>query len=571
MAEESFLYKLWSKTHKKATPPEPGADGPSAPQQEEGAPPPGEGPAQPPSPPPPPPPPDESLHLLWQVWGEGSSYDLLELVSEEDRERYEKDLQNYMDDLEDFALLVLSRQEAEKDQPFHAYARVRVSVDKMVAWVFAFPPRSGGAPVDDEQLRAKLQEKNVIYGLDDDAIRSLVHDQRYFQVIPVATGIRPIDGEDGQLIECVPRESKAEIKENADGTVDFKSISSFQNVRKGTVLCRITPPTEGTSGVDVRGAKARAKPGKPARLIRSKNTEISPDGTELLASIDGHLTFRDNQYIVEKLLVIEGDVDMSVGNLDFAGDLLIKGDVREGFEVRAAGDIHVEGMVENVLMVAGGSITLVRGMNGAGEGRLEARRDITTKFLENCVAWAGGCICAGSVICSNIASDDTVRVDIERGVIIGGTCTAKKCVVAKGIGSRSHRHTHIVLGNTPGQHKRRKETEEALQAASEELESVLKDIAYLERQVSGMTKERQALLNRLRLKKPVLLLKLNRQTKELEELVAAMEDTAASRIQCDVLYPPTRITIGEATMVVEDIYRNCTIYSHEGEVEIGMQ
>lgn len=90
----------------------------------------------------------------------------------------------------------------------------------------------------------------------------------------------------------------------------------------------------------------KGKDGKPPHIPAGKNTVLSEDKTKLLADIDGEVVYEGNKFNVKNLLTINHDVDNSIGNIDFTGDILIKGDVREGYSVKAEGDVTIFGTVE---------------------------------------------------------------------------------------------------------------------------------------------------------------------------------------------------------------------------------
>lgn len=55
-------------------------------------------------------------------------------------------------------------------------------------------------------------------------------------------------------------------------------------------------------------------------------------------------------------LVNDGDVDLSYGNINFNGDVLISGNVEEGMEVKSGGNIRIGGLVSRARIHAAGSI-----------------------------------------------------------------------------------------------------------------------------------------------------------------------------------------------------------------------
>ena len=73
----------------------------------------------------------------------------------------------------------------------------------------------------------------------------------------VAYGLAPIPGDDGRIVELVPREPpQTAPQEGAQGLVDYRSSSYTNIIHEGDVICDIIPPSPGTSGVDIASSKA---------------------------------------------------------------------------------------------------------------------------------------------------------------------------------------------------------------------------------------------------------------------------------------------------------------------------
>ncbi|MFO7820027.1 MAG: FapA family protein, partial [Halanaerobacter sp.] len=77
---------------------------------------------------------------------------------------------------------------------------------------------------------------------------------------------------------------------------------------------------------------------------------------------------------ISETYVIEGNVDNRVGNIDFDGNVIVKGDVKENFKIRARGKIEVAGNVNQALLEANDGI-IVHGSTIGSElvtGKLSA-------------------------------------------------------------------------------------------------------------------------------------------------------------------------------------------------------
>lgn len=460
--------------------------------------------------------------------------------------------------------------EPEPPQPVNAQIRIRASKEKLKAWLFVFPPSNGGEDVTKSAIKEMLAQEGILYGIQDDMIRKLCEERLYFKVIEVAIGMAAVDGKDGEVIDCFPRETKLEIKEDENGIVDYKSMNLIRNVSRGDTICTIIQPTEAINGTDITGKKLLGKQGNPPYIQKSTGIELSEDGAALIASLDGQLTVKDDKFVVEKLLQIDGDVDSSTGNIDFNGDVTVQGDVREGFLLKAKGNIIVKGMVEDTVIISGGSIIIEKGMNGNGKGSLDAQGDVKCKFIENCVVNAGGSVYAGSIICSNVCCNGELVVTTGKGVIIGGSCTVHKLLEARVIGSKSNRSTTIVIGNTPIMINKKLELETQLKNLQAEIESINKDMAFAD--AGGrVSRDKQAFINQVKLKRPLLLMQEKQLVRQIEKLSEEMKDVSESRIKCGTIYPPTKLVIGKEKMIVEEVHNRCNIYYSNGSIVIGTQ
>src|SRR5208337_4362272 len=89
------------------------------------------------------------------------------------------------------------------------------------------------------------------------------------------------------------------------------------------------------------------------------------------------------------VVIINGDVDLTTGNINFNGTVHITGSVRPGFKVQADSDVIIERDVEDAHIIAGGNITIKNGVVGNESVHITARGDITARFIQNARIEAG--------------------------------------------------------------------------------------------------------------------------------------------------------------------------------------
>lgn len=449
-----------------------------------------------------------------------------------------------------------------------AVCYTRLATSGMLAWVFLFPPRAGGADITADAIRQALEKQRITYGVDDTLIQNITDNQSYFKMALVARGKPAVDGMDGYVDDLFPRVLQIKPQERDNQTVDYKDLGWLHQVHAGDIICHIVPPSAHENGIRVTGEEVKGRVGREAIVPKGQNTQINEAGTALTASMDGQVSFKEGKFKVDQILTIKGDVDNTTGNLDAFGDIIVNGDVRDGFTVKATGSVTIKGMAEGAWIIAGENIQVGMGMNGSGRGVLDAKGDVKCKYLENCTVNTGGTVYSDSIINCNIYCNDQVMVKSGRGVIIGGSITAANLIACRVVGNQSSRPTSLILGSTPSIVKERAELSEALQKLMNEIDETDKSIVYLQ---TGRltTPEQQKLLNDLKLKAPLQRIQKANIQRRLRQINRLDSDLTGCQIRADTIYPPTQLTIGSATMMVQQVQNNCNIFYSDGELRVG--
>ncbi|WP_321365973.1 FapA family protein [uncultured Desulfuromusa sp.] len=261
----------------------------------------------------------------------------------------------------------------------------------------------------------------------------------------LASGSEPIHGEDGwfELIVATGKE-KTDLEVDAFGRVDFKSVQSFSNVTPGQQIGNIYPPTEGTPGKTITGKPVPSKPGKPNRVIAGTGVRISDDGTQAIAEKAGRTIFENNVLSIAEELVINGNVDLSVGHISFNGFVDIKGDVLDDFNISATKGINITGAVGVCQITSDGPVTLGT-MAGMGTGKITCKGSLQARYLNQVTVE-----CRGDVNIShelrNAVIKATGSINIPKGMAIGGELIALEGIEAKILGARSGAKTSVTSG-----------------------------------------------------------------------------------------------------------------------------
>lgn len=439
---------------------------------------------------------------------------------------------------------------------------VYLSRDKLVAWMLLLPPHGKGELRMDEVGRV-LQSQQVSSGLDAAQVTSISVKRPYFKMIPIAVGTPAIEGTNGSVVELFSREQDYEVKIDEEGVADYKASNYVRQVYKNTVICDIILPVEGTPGLSVDGKVIQPKPVRPAKVPKGRNTTITEDGLKLIATMDGNLEFKSDGFHVRPVMEIPGDVDYETGNIDFTGDVHVKGDVRENFCVVATGSVTIDGLVEAATVEAGGDLLITKGVVGDNRALLKCQGTLRAKYLESCVIYAGKCVYSDCIMNSQVHSDGIIDVTSGRGSVVGGALVAAAGIRAKMIGAESGRRTELTMGTLPV-------VQAELVDLRSELESNRKESAELDRQLAYM-EARQGMegsdtrIAKARMRRSVLAMKEQQAIKRMETLEGQTVDLSHCRLECDLVYPITTLQVNNATWTAKTNVVHCRVAYNEHE------
>ncbi|MCM1272204.1 MAG: FapA family protein [Clostridium sp.] len=417
---------------------------------------------------------DGTYMVVYPPISDGKALDVKEVLSFlEDKKCFDYELSDIKALLEG-----LSGEKAEmkvsnaKIEPFSESAVVRVSPDRMVAYIRFYPPSTGGSVMDKREVLGELEREKITHGISNKVIDVFLLARQYCLNIPIAKGTKPVLAKDASIEYFFNTRPLAKPAVLEDGSVDFHSLNLFTKVAEGDLLARLTPHVAGVAGTDVYGKTVPTNKPKVLYLKAGRNIRYSEDKTEIYSEINGDVSLTDSTVFVSDTYTVAADVDTSTGDIDYDGSVLINGTVRTGFSVKAKGNIQVNGVVESAKLVAGGNIVIKRGVQGMGKGEMEAGGDICAQFFESASVKAGGNVIAGSILHSNVESGGKVVVSGKKGFIVGGEVACDKFVEAHSIGNKMETQTMIKVAVNPGLMDEIKECVTQINEVSPEIEEL---------------------------------------------------------------------------------------------------
>ncbi|MBZ0170842.1 MAG: FapA family protein, partial [Phycisphaerales bacterium] len=229
----------------------------------------------------------------------------------------------------------------------------------------------------------------------------------------------------------------------SDEAVDFRNQSAFVIVHRGDVIGTVTPETDGTDGVDVRGVVISAKKGRSLPI--TINDSLRLVGEDLVAQISGVLRVQLDKIIIEPVLGIKGDVDFETGNIDFPGGVDVSGGVKDHFVIRAGGEVTVHKLVEAAEIHGRGDVVLSQGMAGREMGRLVVGGDLRAGYLDGVEGEIRGCLRVAREI-KECRLRVQRRVDAPESTVYGGRLEARQRIDLGVIGGPGGVFTEVMVG-----------------------------------------------------------------------------------------------------------------------------
>lgn len=449
---------------------------------------------------------------------------------------------------------------------------MKISEDGMIATVRFIPPSESGKRMTFDDFMKDLRFKNIKYGIQDKALQEHFSSEgMYCTDILVAKGREAEKGEDARIEYCFNTDNRRRPMQNEDGSVNYFQLSIINHCKKGDTLARIIPEKPGVEGSNIFGESISVGEVKRQTLKFGRNIELSEDKLSITSMVDGHVTLLDDKVFVSDVFQIK-NVDVSTGNIDFDGSVEISGYVAANYEVKASGNVIINGIVEGAKIISGGNIIIAKGMNGMGKGYLKAGGNVVVKFLENARVVSGGYVEAEAILHSKVSAGSEVRVDGRKGIIVGGYVQAANKIAAKVIGASMGAPTILEVGVNPliktqydrmqkimaDNTKTVKNAETILNNFKEKLK---KGVQYNEGQlkymksVAALVEEKTA--------------EMEQMSQRLERLRAMLETQKQAEIVVnDQIYPGTTIIIGDVSKTLQVNFHYCKFVRDAGEVKM---
>lgn len=456
--------------------------------------------------------------------------------------------------------------------PVDERIRVIIDDDRMAAKARFYPPTEKGKLLTKEDIVNELVRSGVKYGLDEFAIADFLKNRQYCTDYILAKATPAVQGHDAVITYHFNTDLTLKPKTNEDGSVDFHKLDMISHCRKNDLLATLTPVDYGKPGIDVCGNVIQPAKVNNRTLRHGNKVYLSEDGLRLYSQVDGHVTLTDGRVFVSDTYEVPADVDSSTGDIEYDGNVVIRGNVITGFSVKAKGDIEVNGVVEGAYLEAGGQIVLKRGIQGMNKGVLRANGNIITKFIENSEVIAGGYITTESILHSKVSAKGDISVGGRRGFVTGGEIRSGTMIAVKTAGSHMGTITLLEVGIDPRISEEARELEKKLVSLTAEKERMALGLSNFRKKLTmgvPITDEKRQFLKQITQSNIILETQIREARKRLDELRIEMSNNESGMIKIsDVVYPGTKMVISNLVYYVRDEIHHSKFIRDQADIKV---
>ncbi|MDP4097516.1 FapA family protein [Paenibacillus sp. P96] len=454
------------------------------------------------------------------------------------------------------------------------FLSLTIAPDKSAAYL-EFSKHEEGFYCSLQDLEQYLEKHHICYGIKRQTLQQLADRPESFFLVKtlIAEGIVPVSGKDGyiRMAEIMNKSDEHRPLETQDGKVDYKELTRLSNVRKGQLIAERMDPEPGVPGTGVTGEEIPFREGREARFKVGKNVVVHPEGSALYAAIDGMVTMTDQDKInVFPVYEINGDVDYSIGNINFVGTVVIRGNVLTGFRVKADGDIRVVGGVEGAELEAAGSIEITEGIIGYHKGLVKAGYNVKCSFIQDGNVTAGAdIIVSQSIMHSNLRAGKQVLCSGAKGLIVGGSIQAGEKVEARTIGNTMSTVTSIEVGVLPELRNELADLRNLLKEQTVSLDKTSKALNILDQLAAAgqLTPDKVTMRMKLKATKVSTEQEKSENRERMLEIERMLEDTDTARVEVrNMIYSGSKIVIGRYTKYIKDPVQRMVFHHHDGDI-----
>lgn len=425
------------------------------------------------------------------------------------------------------------------------FVEISIGEDGMTASATFLPPTGSGRLLEPDLVDTLLESRNIIHGVDTAAVGEAVFfvntERRIRESVILARGTPPISARPAYF-ELIASATKNRPSWGSEERAEYKEVSLLPVVQQGEVVARLIPEKEGAPGMTVTGTEIPFGTESVSPLQPGDHTRLVDD--QVIAEIGGQLQIRDNSFHIADRLEITGDVGFETGSIEFPGDVVLKGEVKDGFHIWAGRSISSSVTVDVSEVYCRGDFASTAGIIGRGKSLLRCGGKVQARFASSCYVESKSSVFLNNYAYQcHIGCQDRLATG-KTGRIVGGLVTTANGVRAHALGNQASVPTLVRTGIDFI-------AERKLRLITEKHQAVTLRLQRLEVAAGDDPSDRQIdILHQLEDRR-------NRLAMEMGDVAEALDSNEDAQVAVDgPVYPGVRIQICRSTYAVEQPLKN---------------
>lgn len=412
------------------------------------------------------------------------------------------------------------------------------------------------------QLLGFLNNANVTFGIDQEMLARLADSPIYGRPVKVAEGNPQIQGTPGYFEYTFETKFNRKPTIRPDGTADYMSIKTIETVEEGDVIAIYHPAVQGSRGMSVRGQILEPKPVRDLPPLIGRGFDRSRDNLTYTAKLSGKIEVNQGKINISPVHELKGDVGIETGNIKFNGDVIIHGGVRDGAVIDAAGNVIIDGLIEECSIHAGKDLFLLSGVKGNEKTVISCGGSITAQFVEYATITCEGNITADYFFKSKISCDGRIELNGNNASIIGGVVSAVQGIQVNDIGNAFGTITNISVGVDLERTAEFEMLAKKIEAINSNVLKIKKGIEEFdrigaERGINFKEDPRRMQLLRVRIRDEAIVLEETKRLSKMKEIILSGKDASIRVLRR--LYAGTNLSVDDHHVAITDTHERVEV------------
>ncbi len=465
--------------------------------------------------------------------------------------------------------------------PFRETAiRIRLLDNEFKAHLVIAPPADMWKPPTLTRIHEEIKKAGVTYGLKYEVVEkefnAFLQDKQPRDFL-IAEGDLPEDGEDGSLEFHLPIEKKTVVSPDEKGRIDYRHRLNVILVEKDTLVCTLRTPTKATrNAITVKNRTVGARDGEPARFAALgglREEKVDARTSRFYSELNGELDFNPvrGELRVSQSKTVDA-IDMTLGNLNYVGNVTVNQNIEDGMEVHVKGDLYVKGLIMGAKVTVSGNVSCEGGVITKENGFLRLNGDLRARFIENSNIRALGEIqVERAILNSQVATQKSLIAISERSYVLGGVLQVRERATLRYLGNESGVKAVVQLGSDLESLER---YQEILTRMRQLKDDAVKFDLVIQKLLSAGKLEEMSEKNKTAYKK--LLLGKNSVIREMKDLrdegqgiLQGLEATAGAELNIlGKVFADNTVRFGTSKIVTEGVDAGVSFYQDQDTREI---